>query len=55
MRLNVTAPMFWESRVSKEQVALGSQLCQGLPVELRLQDYREVQGQFDAVISIGIL
>ena len=41
--------------VSKEQVALGMQLCQGLPVELRLQDYREVQGQFDAVLSIGIM
>jgi cyclopropane-fatty-acyl-phospholipid synthase len=24
-------------------------------VELRLQDYREVQGQFDAVVSIGIM
>jgi cyclopropane-fatty-acyl-phospholipid synthase len=41
--------------VSKEQVALGMALCQGLPVELRLQDYREVQGQFDAVISIGVM
>lgn len=41
--------------VSKEQVALGMELCRGLPVELRLQDYREVQGQFDAVISIGIM
>jgi cyclopropane-fatty-acyl-phospholipid synthase len=41
--------------VSKEQVALGMELCQGLPVELRLQDYREVQGQFDAVISIGVM
>jgi len=41
--------------VSKEQVALGMELCQGLPVELRLQDYRAVQGQFDAVISIGIM
>ena len=41
--------------VSKEQVALGMELCKGLPVELRLQDYREVQGQYDAVISIGIL
>jgi cyclopropane-fatty-acyl-phospholipid synthase len=41
--------------VSKEQVALGMQLCQGLPVELRLQDYREVQGVYDAVISIGIM
>lgn len=41
--------------VSKEQVELGMQLCQGLPVELRLQDYREVQGQYDAVISIGVM
>jgi len=41
--------------VSKEQVALGMQRCRGLPVELRLQDYREVQGQYDAVISIGIM
>jgi cyclopropane-fatty-acyl-phospholipid synthase len=41
--------------VSKEQVALGMEMCKGLPVELRLQDYREVQGQYDAVISIGIM
>jgi cyclopropane-fatty-acyl-phospholipid synthase len=41
--------------VSKEQVELGMQLCKGLPVELRLQDYREVEGTYDAVISIGIL
>ena len=41
--------------VSKEQVALGMELCHGLPVELRLQDYREVQGQFDRVISIGVM
>ena len=41
--------------VSKEQVELGMELCKGLPVELRLQDYREVQGKFDAVISIGVM
>lgn len=41
--------------VSKEQVALGSELCRGLPVELRLQDYREAQGQFDRVVSIGMM
>lgn len=41
--------------VSKEQVALGMELCQGLPVELRLQDYRDVDGKFDAVISIGVM
>ena len=41
--------------VSKEQVSLGTQLCKGLPVELRLQDYREVEGTYDAVISIGVM
>ena len=41
--------------VSKEQVALGMQRCKGLPVELRLQDYRTVEGQYDAVISIGLM
>jgi len=41
--------------ISKQQVHLGRELCQGLPVELRLQDYREAAGQFDAVISIGVM
>ena len=41
--------------VSKEQVELGKELCKGLPVELRLQDYRDVEGKYDAVISIGIM
>jgi cyclopropane-fatty-acyl-phospholipid synthase len=41
--------------VSKEQVKLGMERCKGLPVELRLQDYREVTGEYDAVISIGIM
>ncbi len=39
--------------VSKEQLTLGTELCRGLPVELRLQDYRQLEGQFDAVISVG--
>ncbi len=41
--------------ISEQQVALGRELCQGLPVELRLQDYREATGQYDAVISIGVM
>ena len=41
--------------VSREQVALGMELCRGLPVELRLQDYREVSGTYDAVVSIGVM
>ncbi len=41
--------------VSAEQVELGMNLCQGLPVELRLQDYREVEGNYDRVVSIGVM
>ncbi len=40
--------------VSKEQVALGCELCKGLPVEFRLQDYRDVEGMFDHIISLGM-
>ena len=41
--------------VSKEQVALGMERAAGLPVELKLQDYREVEGSYDRVISIGVM
>jgi cyclopropane-fatty-acyl-phospholipid synthase len=41
--------------LSQNQVELGRDLCAGLPVELRLKDYREVRGEkFDAVVSIGM-
>lgn len=41
--------------VSREQVALGTELCRGLPVELHLADYRAAHGKYDAVVSIGLL
>jgi cyclopropane-fatty-acyl-phospholipid synthase len=41
--------------VSREQVAMGRELCAGLPVELHLADYREARGSFDRVVSIGIM
>ena len=41
--------------VSKQQVDLGRKLCQGLPVELRLQDYRDVNEQFDRIVSVGMI
>jgi cyclopropane-fatty-acyl-phospholipid synthase len=41
--------------ISREQLDYAQQVCQGLPVELRFQDYRAVQGKYDAVISIGML
>lgn len=40
--------------VSEEQRKLGKELCQGLPVEIRLQDYRDVNEKFDRVISLGM-
>lgn len=40
--------------VSKEQVALGQKRCAGLPIEFRLEDYREHQGSYDHVISLGM-
>jgi cyclopropane-fatty-acyl-phospholipid synthase len=41
--------------VSKEQIALGQKLCKGLPVELKFQDYRDVQGKFDRIVSLGMI
>jgi cyclopropane-fatty-acyl-phospholipid synthase len=40
--------------VSKDQAETASQLCKGLPVEIRLQDYRGLDGAFDRVFSIGM-
>ncbi len=40
--------------VSKEQIELGKELCKGLPVDLRLMDYRDVTEQFDHIISLGM-
>lgn len=41
--------------VSKEQVTLGKELCKGLPVEFRLQDYRQVNEKFDRIVSVGMI
>ncbi len=40
--------------VSKEQVALARERCKGLPIEIRLQDYRELNEKFDHIISLGM-
>ena len=45
--------------LSKDQVALGNELWgpsgKQLDVELRLMDYRDVQGTFDRVLSVGMM
>ena len=40
--------------VSEEQLQHAQRLCEGLDVRLRLQDYRDLEGKFDRVLSIGM-
>jgi len=40
--------------VSKEQVELGKKMCEGLPIDLRLMDYRGLNERFDHIVSLGM-
>lgn len=40
--------------VSARQAAFAKSLCEGLPVDIRLQDYRTLKEKFDRVLSIGM-
>ncbi|MGV8960335.1 MAG: cyclopropane fatty acyl phospholipid synthase [Stenotrophomonas sp.] len=40
--------------ISQQQAVFARQLCEGLPVEIRLQDYRELDEPFDAIFSVGM-
>jgi len=40
--------------ISEEQCRLATERCQGLPVEFRLQDYREIDEKFDRIASVGM-
>jgi cyclopropane-fatty-acyl-phospholipid synthase len=41
--------------VSKEQAELGKKLCKGLPVEIRLMDYRDINEKYDRIVSVGMI
>jgi cyclopropane-fatty-acyl-phospholipid synthase len=41
--------------VSGEQVELARILCKDLPVEIRLQDYRDINEKFDRIVSVGMI
>jgi cyclopropane-fatty-acyl-phospholipid synthase len=41
--------------VSKEQVDLGKKLCDGLPVDIRLMDYRDLNEKYDRIVSVGMI
>jgi cyclopropane-fatty-acyl-phospholipid synthase len=40
--------------VSQEQVSYGRTFCQGLPVDIRYQDYRSLNEKFDRILSLGM-
>lgn len=40
--------------ISSAQAKEARERCVGLPVEIRLQDYRSVEGSFDRIVSIGM-
>ncbi|MDP3771183.1 MAG: cyclopropane fatty acyl phospholipid synthase [bacterium] len=40
--------------VSKEQATLARQRCSGVPIEIRLQVYRDLNERFDHVVSVGM-
>jgi len=40
--------------VSRQQAELAKERCQGLDVTILLEDYRNVEGRFDRILSIGM-
>ena len=40
--------------LSENQAEYARKLCAGLPVEVRVQDYRDVEEEFDRIIEIGM-
>jgi len=40
--------------VSENQVNIAKEKVKGLPIEIRLQDYRDVNEKFDRVVSVGM-
>lgn len=40
--------------LSENQAQLAKQVCSSLPVEIRVQDYRDVDEKFDRIVSIGM-
>jgi cyclopropane-fatty-acyl-phospholipid synthase len=40
--------------ISKQQYDYAKEYCQGLPIEIRLQDYRDIHDQVDRVVSVGM-
>ena len=40
--------------VSEEQAHFAREMCRGLPIEIRYQDYRGLEGTFDRILCVGM-
>lgn len=40
--------------ISKEQLAFAREECKGLPVEFMSCDYRDIKGEYDKIVSVGM-
>jgi len=40
--------------IREEQASFGREWTRGLPVEIRLEDYRDTDGEFDRIVSVGM-
>ncbi len=40
--------------ISKEQAEFARAKCEGLPAQVLLRDYREIEGEFDRIVSLGM-
>jgi cyclopropane-fatty-acyl-phospholipid synthase len=41
--------------ISTEQAKLAKENCVGLPIDIRVQDYRTLKGRFERIVSIGMI
>ncbi len=41
--------------VSREQAEMAKDLCKGLPIDVRLKDYRDIDEKFDRIVSVGMI
>src|SRR5699024_4126055 len=51
-------PILVSFNISRQQVDYARRICKDLPVDIRLQDYREANNEkedFDRVVSVGLL
>ncbi|HET7676190.1 MAG TPA: cyclopropane fatty acyl phospholipid synthase [Gammaproteobacteria bacterium] len=40
--------------VSEQQANYAREICRDLPIDIRLEDYRNISGRFDRIVSIGM-